>query len=96
MPGPIVEDFQSEREVQHNEHPVIENVNEEDDHDDVDADSDDEHEEGAQVKHSFMIERCYLLKPHILAQFQKIPAKNVSKSGLKLLIRGNAAVFIDD
>ncbi|KAI3739362.1 hypothetical protein L2E82_29765 [Cichorium intybus] len=39
---------------------------------------------------------CYLLKPYILAQFQKIPAKNVSKSGLKLLIRGNAAVFIDD
>ncbi|KAI3690160.1 hypothetical protein L2E82_48135 [Cichorium intybus] len=40
--------------------------------------------------------RCYLLKPHILAQFQKIPAKNVSKSGLKLLIRGNAGVFIHD
>ncbi|KAI3513156.1 hypothetical protein L1887_20483 [Cichorium endivia] len=40
--------------------------------------------------------RCYLLKPYILDQFQKIPAKNVSKSGLKLLIRGNAGVFIDD
>ncbi|KAI3519410.1 hypothetical protein L1887_08499 [Cichorium endivia] len=48
MPGPIVEDFQSEREVQHEEHPVIEDVNEEDDHDDVDADSDDDQEEGAQ------------------------------------------------
>ncbi|KAI3720529.1 hypothetical protein L2E82_31516 [Cichorium intybus] len=48
MPGPIVEDFQSEREVQHEEHPVIEDVNEEDDHDDADADSDDDQEDGAQ------------------------------------------------
>ncbi|KAL4572956.1 hypothetical protein LXL04_019745 [Taraxacum kok-saghyz] len=48
MPGPIVEDIQSEKEVQHDEHPVIEDVNEEDDHEDIDADSDDDQEDGAQ------------------------------------------------
>ncbi|CAI9274193.1 unnamed protein product [Lactuca saligna] len=48
MPGPIVEDIQTEKDVQHDEHPVIEDVNEEDDHNDVDADSDDDDEDGAQ------------------------------------------------
>ncbi|CAH1439088.1 unnamed protein product [Lactuca virosa] len=48
MPGPIVEDIQIEKDVQHDEHPVIEDVNEEDDHNDVDADSDDDQEDGAQ------------------------------------------------
>ncbi|KAL7614785.1 hypothetical protein Lser_V15G09614 [Lactuca serriola] len=48
MPGPIVEDIQTEKDVQHDEHPVIEDVNEEDDHNDVDADSEDDQEDGAQ------------------------------------------------
>nr|KAJ0223512.1 hypothetical protein LSAT_V11C200101050 [Lactuca sativa] len=66
MPGPIVEDIQTEKDVQvlclcisvvvhlvvyHDEHPVIEDVNEEDDHNDVDADSEDDQEDGAQGRY---------------------------------------------
>ncbi|GFY81783.1 nascent polypeptide-associated complex subunit alpha-like protein 2 [Actinidia rufa] len=52
MPGPVIEEVESEKKLQANDEPVIEDVKVEDDHDDDADDSDDEDdddkEDGAQ------------------------------------------------
>ncbi|CAH1430166.1 unnamed protein product [Lactuca virosa] len=51
MPGAIVEEIETQQKLEHDEHPIVEDVKDEDDHDHEDADSDDDEddkEDGAQ------------------------------------------------
>ncbi|KAI3735479.1 hypothetical protein L6452_14978 [Arctium lappa] len=47
MPGAVVEEIETQQklELQHDEHPIVEDVKDEDDHDDEDADSDDDEDD---------------------------------------------------
>ncbi|KAL4574719.1 hypothetical protein LXL04_021555 [Taraxacum kok-saghyz] len=49
MPGAIVEEIETQQKLEHDDHPIVEDVKEEDDHDNEDSDDDeDDKEDGAQ------------------------------------------------